>query len=114
MRLPNAQEALVEEKKISGYLLNVAHPDGAGKSRFFGSLGFTIDNWQQLADALTEQAIQNPVAEVVESSYGNRYTVVGEMITPSGRKPIVQTIWIVEKGGFRPRLGTAYPARRTG
>ena len=57
MRLPNVQKALVEKKKITGYLLNVAHPDGAGKSRFFSSLGFTIDNWQQLADALTEQAI---------------------------------------------------------
>ncbi len=33
MRLPNAQKALVEEKKIAGYLLNAAHPYEAGKAR---------------------------------------------------------------------------------
>ncbi len=112
MRLPNVQKALVEEKKISGYLLNAAQPDGTGKARFFRSLGFTTENWKQFADALIKHAIQNHIAEVVESSYGRRYTVVGELMTPSGQIPIVQTVWIVEKGRPHPRLITAYPAKR--
>ena len=102
---PNAQEALVEEKKIIGYLLNTVHPDGAGKPRFFSSLGFTLANWQQLADALTKQAFQNQVSEVVESSYGNRNTVAGEMMTPGGRKPDSTDSVDNRKGPISPAPG---------
>jgi len=48
MILPNATSALVEQKKIADYLLNLSHPEGGGKSRFFLAMGFTVDNWKTL------------------------------------------------------------------
>ena len=38
--LPNAHIAEVPENKILGYLLNTAHPDGAGKAAFFSRWNF--------------------------------------------------------------------------
>ena len=52
MRLPNARAAAVERHKVTGYLLNVSHPDGAGKARFFMGVGFAANDWRALADSL--------------------------------------------------------------
>jgi hypothetical protein len=49
------------------------------------------------------------IVNVVESEFGTRYTVEGELITPDGRNPRVRTVWMVEKGSDIPRLITAYP-----
>jgi hypothetical protein len=35
VKLPNAQWAVVAEQKITGYLLNPAHPAGGSKAHFF-------------------------------------------------------------------------------
>ena len=40
MKLPNAEHAIVERKKIADYLPDSAHPYGASKARFFASFGF--------------------------------------------------------------------------
>lgn len=36
----------------------------------------------------------NPVVTAVDSPYGTRYSVDGELQTPSGRLPRVRTVWI--------------------
>ena len=46
MKLPNAEQAIVEQAKIVDYLLNPAHPDNGGKVAFFLSLGFNREAWQ--------------------------------------------------------------------
>ena len=35
MKLPNREEAIVPEAKITLYLLNTQHPKGRGKAKFF-------------------------------------------------------------------------------
>jgi len=35
VRLPNVENAVVEDIKLSGYLLAFNHPEGAGKAEFF-------------------------------------------------------------------------------
>lgn len=52
MKLPNASEAIVEEKKITRYLLNRDHPDNGGKADFFVALGFRHDYWELMAASL--------------------------------------------------------------
>jgi hypothetical protein len=52
------------------------------------------------------------VSEVVvsmETSHGIKYIVDGALITPSGKRPTVRTVWIVDRGSENPRLVTAYP-----
>ena len=109
MKLPNAHLAVLERKKIVDYLLNPAHPDNAGKAPFFYALGFSLDDWQALAVALCQLAETNVVAKSMETSHGQKYVLDGRIGSPSGKKPLVRTIWIVDRGLDRPRLVTAYP-----
>ena len=54
MKLPNAEHAVIEQEKITDYLLSCTHRFGASKANFFLKFGFRLDDWQQLADALRE------------------------------------------------------------
>ena len=110
MKLPGAAQALIEERKVREYLLNQAHPDGMAKARFFARRGYREEDWRGLADDLRRHGQQNDVAGIVESPYGTRYSVDGQMRTPSGESIRIVAVWIMEKGTDVPRLVTAYPA----
>lgn len=110
MKLPGGAQALVEERKVREYLMNRTHPDGISKARFFARRGYRDEDWRRLADDLRHHGQQNDVAGIVESPYGTKYSVDGQLRTPSGESIGVITVWIVEKGTDVPRLVTAYPA----
>ena len=40
MKLPRSLEAIVPERKLTGYLLSETHPVGRAKAKFFRALGF--------------------------------------------------------------------------
>lgn len=109
MNLPNAAIAEIAQEKITEYLLNPLHPDSAGKASFFGALGFHIGQWQALASALRELAENCPVTKMVNSVHGAKYVVDGRLATPTGKRPFVRTVWIVDCDESIPRLVTAYP-----
>lgn len=109
MKLPNGEHALVETEKVRDYLLNVAHPDGFGKAAFFTAMGFQSEAWEVLADALRQVALDSPVTNSMTSAHGQKYIVDGVIRSPMGQTAMARTIWIVDKGGDRPRLVTAYP-----
>ncbi len=111
-QLPNAERAVVRRSKIVEYLLSESHPDGRGKSRFFSGHGFSSSEWETLAAALRGHALEHPVLETVETPFGVRYVVEGEIIAPDGRKPHVRTVWFIRTNGNIPELVTAYPMRR--
>jgi antitoxin ParD1/3/4 len=52
-RLPNATRAIVEERRIREYLLNLNHATGGPKARFFIAHGFASDAWNLLQASLT-------------------------------------------------------------
>ena len=52
-RLPNVRNAVIEERRIREYVLNLDHPAGGPKARFFIGHGFTRDAWVLLRDSLT-------------------------------------------------------------
>ena len=68
MKLPNAQLATVPDRKVTHYLLNSAHPAGGSKASFFLRFGFTVADWQQLAEALIRHASENEVVEIKETT----------------------------------------------
>ncbi len=109
MRLPNGIRARVERDKVVKYLMNLRHPEGAGKARFFLSLGFRPTEWEGLAEALSQVATEGRVVEVVESVHGRKYIVDGVLHGPYGETALVRTVWIREARQDRPRLITAYP-----
>ena len=109
MKLPHANAALVEREKIVDYLLNPAHRYGASKARFFCEFGFRADEWERLAEALREHGGTCEVVREVETGFGPRYVVEGELATPSGRRPRVRSVWQHDRGTVAPRLISAYP-----
>ena len=109
MKLPNGERAVVDLGKVVDYLLNAAHPDNGGKARFFTALGFSAGAADQLAAALRAVAPNGDVLTHRESTHGVKYVVVGRLQSPSGRRPMVRTVWIVDQGQEFPRLVTAYP-----
>lgn len=109
MRLPDADRAVVEERKITQYLLNAAHPDNGGKARFFNSVGFTAAGWRVLAEAMQQHARDGEVLRCVESGHGCKYVLGGPIQTPRGVVAAIRSIWIVDLATQVPRLVTAYP-----
>jgi len=109
MRLPKADAVEISREKITEYLLNPLHPDGAGKAQFFIALGFTVEEYLVLADALRQLAADFPVVKSTQSRYGIKYVVDGELQTPIGKTPTLRTVWIIDDGAETPRLITAYP-----
>ncbi|MGH7207606.1 MAG: DUF6883 domain-containing protein [Nitrospiraceae bacterium] len=109
MKLPHADDLLVDREKVTQYLLSPTHPDGSAKAKFFSRFGFRLEEWQGLVEALRKQGASYPVVKTVESSYGTRYAVDGPLESPDRRNPMVRTVWLLERGSTTPRLITAYP-----
>ena len=109
MRLPNREQAIISEHKITEYLLSVSHPYGRHKAAFFMSFGFSTESWRLMASSLLAHAGEYDVTDMDDTEFGTRYTVEGSLRTPDGRRPIVRVVWFVDKGDNRPRLVTAYP-----
>jgi hypothetical protein len=113
MPIPNAELAMVPPEKLTDYLLNLSHPIGGAKARWFISLGYHPDRPEQLADDLLAVVRRGDAFTTEESPFGVKYNVSGRIDTPSGRSVNVLTVWITEEGDPGPRLVTAYPGRRT-
>ncbi|MCI0710808.1 MAG: hypothetical protein L0154_11665 [Chloroflexi bacterium] len=107
MKLPNLENVLIEETKITAYLLS--EEKSGGKSAFFMGFGFTIDDWETLRESLIQHASAHEVRRSFETSHGVKYIIEGKMQTPDGRLPQVRSVWIVDTGKDVPRLVTAYP-----
>jgi hypothetical protein len=85
VKLPNFEQALIEREKIVDYLLNAVHPDNGGKAAFFEASGFTLQNWQLLANAFGKLAADGVVVKSMETSHGIKYIVEGRIETPQGK-----------------------------
>src|SRR5258706_7618908 len=109
MRLPNAESAMVPERKITPYLLNPAHPAGGSKAVFFLRFGFSIAEWPRLADALLRHARENEVVATEQTRHGIRHIVDGALIAPDGRTLNVRCAWYIHPDSDVPRFVTAHP-----
>jgi hypothetical protein len=112
VRLPHAEDAVVELEKIAGYLLSATHKRGRGKARFFMSFGFDAKSPDDLRRALILHAAANDVVSLQETEHGTKYTILGPLPAPDGRAPVIRSIWIVDRGRQRPRFVTAFPGPR--
>ncbi len=108
MPFPDAEHAIVAEEKICDYLLNTDHPVGGSKAAWFASIGYTLANWQQLAEELLQLATARDDFIAKPSLFGVKYEVTGEIGRPGYRPATVVSVWIVEEDAS-PRLVTAYP-----
>jgi hypothetical protein len=110
LELPNLDQAVVDPRKLTDYLLARSHPVGRSKASFFEKMGFSAEAPDVLSNALREHAKQPDGITVEETDFGTKYVVVGLLRGPaaSGR---VRSVWIVDRGADVPRFVTAYPGR---
>jgi len=109
MKIPNAERALIDIRKLRDYCLDSEHDEGKYKARLF-SAAFNMQ--AQHANELREILLQ-----VVQSSdavlgrrdgYGQRY-VIDFMMEWRGKRAMVRSGWIIEHDSDTPRLTTCYP-----
>ncbi len=106
--LPHGDSLIVEENKVTCYLLNLEHKVGGPKAKYFRNRGFTLEAWAAMADALREHGATQPVTEFAITAYGRKFEVQCQIETPDGTNPCILTAWIQE-GDMPPRLVTAHP-----
>src|SRR3954454_18148375 len=108
-QLPGAGNAIIDDQKITDYLLSHTHPKGAGKAKFFTAFGFSQSEWEELKKALLDHAVTNSVSNRAVSVHGEKYVVSCSLTTPDGRNPCINSIWIMQPPDPNPRFVTAYP-----
>ncbi|MEG3865967.1 MULTISPECIES: DUF6883 domain-containing protein [unclassified Microcoleus] len=109
MLIPNAENAVVDIRKLRDYCLNPEHDDGKHKARLFSSiLGMTPDNAEELRQILVE-VIQTHEAQLGRrDGFGQRYTL-DFTIEWQNRSATLRSGWIIEHDSEIPRLTTCYP-----
>ena len=109
MKIPNAQHAIVDIRKVQDYCLNPQHNSGKHKARMVASaLGMGPDDAEALREVLL-QAVKTCHARLGrEDVYGRRYTI-DFVCKWRGRQATIQSGWIIDRGSEIPRLVTAYP-----
>lgn len=105
----HVEQAYVPEEKITHYLLNVNHDEGRGKALFFLRMGFSVEKWEELAQALVLHAHENEMVKEEVTRFGTRYVVEGELTTPNEHTIRLRSVWFVSTHTSAPRLITAYP-----
>lgn len=109
MKLPNAANAGVPDRKLTSYLLDHAHPQNKGKAAFYEIVGFTKENSDDLRTALLSHVVDNEVAKFIDTDFGIRYVVEGWMRCPNGKQYPIRSVWFIANGEEIPKLVTAYP-----
>lgn len=107
MKMPGAEAAIVDPRKLTAYCLNPEHPRGKHKARVFATLGFTADNADELRAALLKAAASGDALPAASDQFGDRYVLEFEIEGPQG-KGVIRSTWIVRRGERAPRLTSCF------
>jgi hypothetical protein len=118
MKLPNAENAVVDIAKLRDYCLNPDHPKGKHKARVFQEkLGIVKEDAEQLRQAILEAILTADATEQEPTEYGRRFTVDFQASRPEGQFIMstawVRTGWIVRVDEDFPRLTTCFNPGRS-
>jgi hypothetical protein len=109
MLIPNAENAVIDIRKLRDYCLNLDHDDGKHKARLFLSiLGMTDDNAEELRQILFEVVRVYEAQLGRRDNFGQRYTL-DFPIEWQNRKATLRSGWIIEQDSDIPKLTTCYP-----
>ena len=109
MLVPNAQNAVVDIRKLRDYCLNPDHDDGKHKARLFSSsLGMTADHAEELRQILLKAVKTHAARLGRQDEFGQRYTL-DFTLEWQNRSATLRSGWIIEHGSEIPKLTTCYP-----
>ena len=108
MKLLNGDRAIIDERKLVDYCLNVSHLRGRHKARVFeAALGITSLNYWILRDGLRSAAASGNAVSGEADQFGERFIIDFELQGPAG-VGTVRSAWIVLNGEDIPRLVSCY------
>ena len=108
MKLPNADNAVIDLKKLRDYCLNPTHPRGKHKARVFQSLlGITQNDAEILRVKILEGIASHDCLIGEVDIYGKRYGVDFQ-VDVKGRNTLIRTTWIIKNKEDFPRLTSCY------
>jgi hypothetical protein len=118
MKLPNAENAIVDIAKLRDYCLNPDHPKGKHKARVFqAKLGIGRNDAERLRQVILEAVLRADAIEQKPTLYGRRFIVDFEVSLPEGKfilsTALVRTAWIIRNDEDFPRLTTCFNPRRS-
>jgi len=117
MKLPNAENAVVNIEKLRDYSLNPNHPEGKHKARaFLEKLDIRRSDAEQLRQWILEAILTAEATEQKPTAYGRRFVVDFEIERGRGIilfKALVRTAWIIRNDEDFPRLTTCFNPRRS-
>jgi hypothetical protein len=117
MRLPNAENAVIDIEKLRDYCLNPNHPEGKHKARaFHEKLGLERTDAELLRSLILEAILKAEAVEQSATKYGRRFFVDFEIQRGVGviwYTAVVRTAWMIRNGEDCPRLTTAFNPRRS-
>lgn len=104
MLIPNAENAIVDIRKLRDYCLNEEHSTGKHKARLFRSiLGMTAENASELRSILLE-VVKTQSAKLERSDgFGQRYTL-DFTLEWQNKSAVIRSGWIIEVDSQIPRL----------
>jgi hypothetical protein len=109
MLIPNAENAVIDIRKLRDYCLNPAHDDGKHKARLFvSSLGMMAEDAEDLRQILLEVVTSHEARLGRRDEFGQRYTL-DFTIEWQNRSALLRSGWIIEHDSEIPRLTTCYP-----
>lgn len=108
MRLPNAEQAVVEIVKLRAYCLNPEHIRGQHKARVFAAaLDFSVDDAYILRELLFAAAQNRDAIPAKQDEYGQRYIIDFE-VKRKDKQATIRSIWIIRSSEDFPRLTSCY------
>lgn len=111
MKLPHGDRAIVDDRKLTAYLLNPEHEHGASHAHLFSALlGIDADRSKELRAKLLEAARSGDATPGKKSPYGRKFEIRSQMRGPRGEYTIL-SVWMIRTRDDRPHLVTAYVTR---
>jgi len=114
MKLPNAENAVVDIAKLRDYCLNPNHPEGKHKARVFREkLGIGITDAELLRTWILEAILTEEAREQKPTAYGRRFVVdfnrrVDEQFQYVLSLMTIRSAWIIRNDEEFPRLTTCF------
>ncbi len=109
MKIPNAERAEIDIRKLRDYCLNRDHEEGKHKARLFvAAFGMTTQHADELREILVQVVKTGDAVLGRRDGYGQRY-VIDFAMEWRGKRATVRSGWIIEHGSETPRLTSCYP-----
>lgn len=108
MKLPNAEQAVVDIAKLRDYSLDPQHREGKHKARVFdAALGLTKQDAEWLREVLLNTVRERDCRPGKRTAFGQRY-VVDFALSKGNKTAQMRSVWNIRPSEDFPRLITCH------